>query len=103
MKLINTEKFAFVLVWKHNRDGESNEEVHVYDTIKAALQGKSEIVDDINESDDGYFNKFKNNCFDNWKTADNEGGFYILDENAKENSDFISIKKIPIETLIKMV
>lgn len=104
MELINTEKFVYVLVWKHERDGDKDEKIHVYDTLKAALQGKSEIIDDINESDDGYFNGFKDNCFDNWLTSDDdEDGFYIFDENADENGDFISIKKKPIETLIKIV
>lgn len=101
MELINTKNLVYTLIWQHERDGERTIEVHVYNTLKAALQGKSEIIDDINESDDGYFNGFKDNCFDNWVTKNDECSFYIFDMHANENCDYISIVEKPIEKLVK--
>mgnify|MGYP004644419511 CR=1 FL=1 len=101
MELTNTNIFVYVLVWQHERDGERDVETHVYDSLESAQQGKNEIVDDINESEDGYFNGFKENCFDNWAMSNEDNGFYIFDLSADENGDFISIKKTPIETLTK--
>lgn len=101
MELINTNIFVYVLVWQHERDGERNMETHVYDSLESAQQGKNEIVDDINSSEDGYFNGFKENCFDNWAMSNEDNLFYIFDISANENGDYINIKKTPIERLAK--
>lgn len=100
-KLKSTTQCVFVVTWIHEWDGSDETDVYVCDSLAAARKCKDEIIDDINEFEDGYFRGFKENCFDNWSKIDEPNRFYIHDLNAEENSEYIAIQKKYIQTLTK--